>query len=396
MKSNDPKQALTGINTVLPETVIDSIFDDIKTAHPLLAAINFQNTGALIKIILSTTGGAAAWGVISKTISEELTANFTEIDLSLAKLTAFLPVNRYMIDLGPAWLDRYVREVLTEALAVQLEVGIVAGTGSNQPIGMMKKLTGATDGVYPNKTAVSVTDLTPATFGGLLNTMTVTANGNRRSVGNIIMVVNPTDYYTKVYPAITPRAADGTYNFNVLPYPCTVIQSPAVTQGQAIFGIADRYFMGLGTQSGGKIEHSDEYKFLEQVRTYAIFLYGYGRALDENAFILADISGLQEYALPVSVVDANECRLSSLAIGSLTLTPAFDKNILEYTAATTAATNSITAVAKDGDATMAIKNGTTTVTNGNSATWATGANTVKVTVTNGDASKVYTVTVTKS
>ena len=154
--------------------------------------------------------------------------------------------------------------------------------------------------------------------------------------------------------------------------------------------------MGIGTQSGGKIEYSDEYKFLEQVRTYAIFLYGYGRAMDENAFVLADINGMKEYALPVTVVDAEEVRLSSLSLGSLTLSPAFDKNVTVYTATTTNATNAISAVAKDGDATIAIKNGGTDVTNGGSATWASGENTVKVTVTNGASSKVYTVTVTKS
>lgn len=396
MRSETPMQALTNVSRVLPDTVIDSVFDELTATHPLLSAINFQPTGALVKILLSTTGGVAAWGTIDHTISSELSADFTEIDLSLAKLTAFLPVNKYMIELGPQWLDRYVREVLTEALAVQLETGIIAGTGKNQPIGMIKKLTGAVDGVYPTKSAVSVTDLTPATMGSILNTLSVGRNGKRRPVPSIIMVVNPADYFTKVFPATTPRAADGTYNHDVLPYPCTIIQSPAIDAGKALFGLASKYFMGVGTQSGGKLEYSDEYKFLEQVRTYLIYLYGYGRAMDENAFVYADISGMQEYALPVTLTDANETRLSSLAIGSLTLSPAFDKNVLSYTAATTNATNTISAVAKDGDATIEIKNGTTTVTNGAAATWVAGANTVTVKITNNGVSKTYTVTVTKS
>lgn len=403
MKSADPKQALTNISKVLPETVIDSVFDDLRADHPLLAAINFQSTGELIKILLSTTGGTAAWGTIDHTITDELSANFLEVNLELAKLTAFLPVNRHMIDLGPAWLDRYVREVLSEALAVQLEVGIVSGTGKNQPIGMQKKLSGAVDGVYPDKATTAITDLGPATFGTLLNTLTTAPNGKRRAVPSVIMLVNPSDYFTKVFPATTPRAADGTYNHDVLPYPCQIIQSPAVSAGKAIFGIASRYFMGLGTQEGGKIEFSDEYKFLEQVRTYAIFLYGYGRALDENAFLYVDISGLKEYALPVEVQNptlraevVNDCRLSSLAIGNLTLSPIFDRDTITYTAVTTNATNTISAVAKDGDSVIEIKNGATVVSNGAAATWATGANIVTVKVTNGGTSKTYTVTVTKS
>ena len=88
--------------------------------------------------------------------------------------------------------------------------------------------------------------------------------------------------------------------------------------------------------------------------------------------------------------------LSSLTIGQLTLTPSFSTNVTEYTAATTNASDVITAAADDADATIAIKNGSTTVTNGNAASWSAGPNTVKVTVTKGTVEKVYTVTVTKS
>lgn len=301
MKSATPQQALANINTVLPETVIDSVFENLKEEHPLLSAINFMNTGALIKILLSTTGGVASWGKIDHTITSELSASFSEVDLSLAKLTAFIPINKYMIELGPQWIDRYVRELLSEAIAVQLEVGIVDGTGKDMPIGMTRKLTGAVDGVYPSKDAVTITDLSPLTYGSLLNTLSVGPNDKRRAVQSVIMVVNPEDYFTKVFPATTPRTTDGSYAHNVFPFPTTVIQSAAVPSGQAIFGIASKYFMGVGTQSGGKIEYSDEYRFLEQERTYLTYMYGYGRAMDENAFVLTDISGLKPTIQTVTV-----------------------------------------------------------------------------------------------
>lgn len=305
MRSADPKQALTNINKVLPETVIDAVFEDLTAAHPLLSAIDFRNTGALVKILLSTTGGTAVWGALSKPITEELSANFVELDLTLASLTAFLPVNRYMLDLGPAWLDRYVRELLSEALAVQLEVGIIAGNGKDAPIGMMKKLTGAVDGVYGNKTAVEITDLSPATYGQLLATLSQGPNNKSRPVANVLLAVNPQDYFTKVFPAATVRTADGTYSKDVFPFPTMVVQSAAVPAGKAVMGLPAKYFMGLGTQSGGKIEYSDEYKFLERQRIYAIFLYGYGRAMDENAFILLDISKLKGPVLEVKVTSSS-------------------------------------------------------------------------------------------
>ena len=89
-------------------------------------------------------------------------------------------------------------------------------------------------------------------------------------------------------------------------------------------------------------------------------------------------------------------KLSALSFGSLTLSPTFDADTTAYTTATENATNTITATAADENATVVIKNGEATVNSGSQATWADGTNTVTITVTNGTASKVYTVTVTKS
>ena len=88
-------------------------------------------------------------------------------------------------------------------------------------------------------------------------------------------------------------------------------------------------------------------------------------------------------------------RLSGLTIGALTLTPVFNADTTAYTVTTSAATNKITATPEDEDATVEILVGETEIDSGASATWSAGENTVTITVTNGDATKVYTVTVTK-
>lgn len=88
--------------------------------------------------------------------------------------------------------------------------------------------------------------------------------------------------------------------------------------------------------------------------------------------------------------------LSSLALGGLTLNPSFVPTTTSYTAATTDSTNTITATATDGDATVVIKNGSDTVESGSAATWTAGANAVTVTVSNGDYTKTYNINVTKS
>ena len=97
---------------------------------------------------------------------------------------------------------------------------------------------------------------------------------------------------------------------------------------------------------------------------------------------------------PISV-DHNDARLASLKIGNKALSPAFNKSVFVYTCETTDDTNTITAVAMDGEAEITIKNGDTEVANGTPATWVAGANVVTIEVEVGGESETYTVTVTK-
>lgn len=303
MRKDVPQQALSEVKTILPETVIDRIFEDLRAEHPLLGAINMQNTGPLIKMLVATQTGTATWGELGKEVSDELGGSFEEVNLTMAQLTAFIPVPRYLLDLGPTWIDRYVREILAESIAVGLETAIVAGDGDKKPIGMTMKLTGAIDSQHTEKTPVAITDLSPATYGTILDTLSTTEKKKRRPVNRVVLIVNPKDYFTKVFPASTVRSADGTYATNVFPFPTTVIQSTAVTEGKAVMGLPEKYFMGIGTQSGGAIEYSDHAQFLKRNRVYLTYFYGYGKPLDENAFVLLDISGLKPTNLKVEVVE---------------------------------------------------------------------------------------------
>lgn len=308
MKTESPRQAFEGLDNALPETVIDNILADIKAAHPLLAAINFTNTTILTKMIINKQGAQlAAWGALNSAITEELSGSIDKINLTLCKLSAFIPVAKDMLDVGPMWIDAYVRSILAEAIALALEAAIVDGTGNNQPIGMSRDVSdGVTvsGGVYPKKTPIVITDLKPTTYGAILDKLSVTPTGKTRPINSVLLIVNPRDYFTKVMPASTKLLPDGTYANNIFPFPTTVIQSSGATQGEVIFGLADKYFMGIGAgTNGGKIEFSDEFKFLDDERVYLTKLYGNGRALDNNAFVLADISGLTPLTSEVVVTN---------------------------------------------------------------------------------------------
>jgi HK97 family phage major capsid protein len=424
MRSKNPQQALTLIDETLPKTVIDAVFEDITEDHPLLDAIDFQNTGIITEWIVSSMDGRhkAVWGKLCDEIVEELLSGFDTIDLTQKKLSAFIPVCKAMLEVGPEWLDRYVRAILGEAIANGLEDGIIDGIGLDEPIGMLRNPAAPLDPVtgYPARAAVPITQITPATYGALIASLSVSPNNLVRKVKEVILVVNPVDYLTVVLPATSYRQPDGTW-VSSFPFPTKVIQSVYVPLHSAIIGIGKRYFFGLGTGKGGKIEYSDHYHFLEDERVYLAKLYGNGRPLDSTSFITLDITNLVPVDPrvfvtnsrmdvdilndplnvdilndPLNVLVNEDARLASLAIGALALSPAFNKSVHVYTAATTNETNTINAVAKDGEATIEILNGDTPVANGAAATWGEGANILTINVTNGVETETYTVTVTKS
>ena len=308
MRAENPKQALTDPELIMPETVINAVFDDLQTEHPLLSRISFTNTQGAIKFLMSNNDyQKAVWGKLCAEITEEIESSFKEIDMTLMKLSAFIPVCEAMLDLGPAWLDSYVRQCLYEALANGLEDGIINNLNTTTgPVGMIADMTTGSGGVgaatFTAKTATPITDLKPATIGAQLAKLAKDEAGKYRAIRDVILIVNPVDYMTKVFPATTVMTGNGTYVNNVLPYPMTVIQSAAVASGKAVLGLGYKYFMGLGMSSrAGRIEYSDEFKWLEDERVYKIKLYANGMPMDNNAFQYLDISGLKPLTIAVSV-----------------------------------------------------------------------------------------------
>lgn len=411
IKSNNPKQALDNLGLSFPDTVINAVFEELRTNHPLLRRLNFITTGAAVKMLINTNGyQTATWGELCDEIVKELLGGFKAVDTNLLKLSAFLPVCKQALELGPEWLDNFVRQTLYEAFAAGLEVGFVDGTGNKMPIGMNRYVAddaNVVGGVWPKKTAIEVTSFDIVTMGGLVGLLAIDGSGKDRAVNDLIMVVNPVDYFTKVMPAMMIMGADGVYR-NIMPYPIDVIPSAAVARGEAIFGIAKKYAALIGSPKEGRIDYSDHYQFLEDNRVYLIKGFANGFPADNNSFLLLDISGLQPAVFKFMNVTppdpSDDATLSALSLGTATLSPAFAAATTIYTASTTNASNTINALPNNAAATIKITLTNTThstgieVTNGSAITWDTGSNTVAVEVTaeDGTTTKTYTVTVTKS
>jgi len=316
MKSDNPKQALSGFDNVLPRTVIDAIFEDITENHPLLNVINFENAEALTEYLYSSMDGRfkATWGNLTGEIARQLSAQFHKISFGQNKLSAFVPIAKAMLDLGPAWLDRYVRAILYEAIANGLEDGIINGRGVAEgadnpedriyePIGMIRDLTNYNVATgYGVKATTTVTEFSPEAYGELLASLAVGPNGLNRNITDVLLIVNPVDYLKKVFPATTYQTPQGGFVKDILPFPTNIVQSAYVAQGRAILGIGKRYFAVIGTGKDGKIEYDDSYRFLEDQRIYLIKLYGTGRPIDNNSFLYLDITNLKRYVPTINTV----------------------------------------------------------------------------------------------
>lgn len=299
-RSSNPKQAFTdliGTKNGMPETIIEDVYKDLTQEHPLLNKITFQDVKYLTKWILNDhTKQTAVWGEINSAITKEITSGFRTVEVAIFKLTAFAVIPMDMLDLGPEFLDNYIRTIMKEALYVALEKSIVSGNGKNQPIGLNRDIHEGVDfnssTGYPEKAAVEVTSFLPAEYGPVVAKLAKTEKGVMRTFDSVLMICNQEDYLTKVMPATTVLNTAGTYSRDLFPFPTEVVRSNEVETGKAILCLPEEYFFGLGSSKDGKIEYSDEYKFLEDTRTYKIKLHGNGRPWDNTVAIVLDISKL--------------------------------------------------------------------------------------------------------
>ena len=119
------------------------------------------------------------------------------------------------------------------------------------------------------------------------------------------MIVNPADYLTKIIPATTVLATDGSYKRDIFPFPTEVFQTEQLSTGEAVLGVMEngkiKYQMFVSTGTSGNIEYSDDYRFLEDARVYAIKLLGTGRPVDNNCFVKLNIANLEALKLKVEV-----------------------------------------------------------------------------------------------
>ena len=290
-------------NTVWPETIFERIFEDIQKDHPILKLVRFSATVGLTKVIRSRRKGVAVFGPLHKDLEGQLDAEFGAMEYTQLALTAFFLISKDTLTLGPRWINRYVHLCLTEAVRDIWAQKIIAGTGNNEPIGLLKDMDGAVvGGVYPDKAAIGT--LTLADSKTTINEMAGMMKGLSKYVrkiskgdtgeekyrnieGKVYLITNPVNYYDVV--ARTTVQVDSGAFVTKLPFVSMdhIIQSTDVPANKVLAFIDGEY---EATQSQPeKVYEYRETFAMKRAVLYAVDMLGNGQPVDNYAAQVYDL-----------------------------------------------------------------------------------------------------------
>ncbi|MEI5951181.1 phage major capsid protein [Bacillus albus] len=280
---------------ILPVTTQERVFEDLVTEHPLLEALGLQDLGAVTKFIYSDATKAYAWGELFGEIRGQVNAAFREEKIGQLKLTAFAAIPNDMLELGPVWVERYVRTLLVESYSVGLEFGYVNGGGSvaHQPVGLMKDVNATTGAVTDKKSSGTLT-FAPSEHGEVIagelyevvKALSVDGKGKSRKVLNkIVMVVNPVDAIG-IQARNTIQTATGQWVM-ALPYNIQTVESEEVPVGKALFFVKGQYLAAIA--GGYKLKKFDQTLAIEDAALYTIKQFANGKPKDNKAAVVYDL-----------------------------------------------------------------------------------------------------------
>ncbi|MEK4715345.1 phage major capsid protein [Sporosarcina sp. FSL K6-5500] len=278
---------------ILPVTTQERIFEDLTTEHPLLDALGLQDLGAVTRFIYSDAEKNFVWGELFGGIAGQIAANFREETVTQLKLTAFAVLPNDMIELGPVWIERYVRTVAVETISVGLEYGFVNGNGQSQPIGLMKDKNPSTGAITDKVSSGSLT-FAPSERGEVVagelyvvvKALSSDAAGKSRKVNNrVVMVINPIDAIAVSFRN-TIQTANGQWVMS-LPYNLQVVESEEVPVGKALFFVKGEYIAAIA--GGYKLKKYDQTLAMEDATLFTIKQFANGKPKDNKAALVYDL-----------------------------------------------------------------------------------------------------------
>ena len=404
-------RAITGAELTMPIVFLDLISENMYRYSKLLNRVRVRNVSGQARQTIAGTVPEAVWTEMCGAINE-LNFVFNQITLDGYKVAGYVPVCNSLLEDNDINLASWIVEMLSESIGYAMDKAILYGKGSaaKMPLGIVTRLAQQSQpSDYPanapawvdlhtsNILKIGGASVTGAEFWSALMTATG-ATYTRYNRGTMFWAMNSKTYALLKSKLITFTATgDIVANlFGSLPIVTGDIDVlEFIPDGDIIGGYGDLYLLSM--RSGMSIESSYEVQFLQDNTVYRGKQRADGMPIIPGAFVAININNEEVTTVMDFAADnANDAQLSALSIAGVTLSPSFDPETYSYSGGT--ATNNsakVEATAAQAGAQVAIAVNGKNLRNGGTATLtASTANTITVTVKQGNAVRVYTVTVT--
>lgn len=402
------QRGVTGAELTIPTVVLDLISENMYRYSKLLNRVRVRNVSGPSRQTIAGVVPEAVWTEMCAAINE-LTFAFNQVTLDGYKVAGFVPVCNSILEDNDVNLAGWIVEMLSESIGLAVDKAILYGKGaaSKMPLGIVTRLAQQSKpGDYPANApewvdlhTTNIQQIAANKTGAEFWAELQLAAGNtftRYSRGNQFWAMNSKTYALLKSKAITFTASgDVVANvYGVLPIITGDIDVlEFMPDGDIVGGYGDLYL--FVQRSGMTVESSREVQFIQDNTVFKGKQRADGMPVIPGAFVAININGSAvTTAIDFAADTANDADLQDIT--GLTLAPAFSADVTTYAATVTAASNAVTATPRNSAARVALSYNGKNVKNGDSVTWASGATPLTITVTNGNAVKVYTVTVTKS
>lgn len=406
------KRDVTGGELTIPVVFLDLIAENMYRYSKLMRRIRIRNVNGEARQTIAGTVPEAVWTEMCGAINE-LTFDFNQITLDGFKVAGYVPVCNSLLEDNDVNLASWIVEMLSEAIGLAKDKAILYGKGAGQkmPLGIVTRLAQESKpSDYPANAPAwvdlhtsNIITIPTASTGEAFWAALAVAAGNtftRYSRGERFWAMNSKTLATLQSKAILATALGRYVTFDGMTMPIIggdVEILEFIPDGDIVGGYGDLYLWAQ--RSGMTIEASREVQFIQDNTVFRGKERADGMPVIPGAFVAININGASVTTSMTFAADtANNAKLSGLTVGSMTLSPAFDGNVLSYSANATAATAAVTATPEMAGAQVAISYNGANVKNGGTVTWlADGtAHPLTVTVKNGNETVVYTVNVTKA
>lgn len=407
------QRGVNGAELTIPVVFLDLISENMYRYSKLLNRVRVRNVGGEARQTIAGTVPEAVWTEMCAAVNE-LTFVFNQVTLDGYKVAGFVPVCNSILEDNDINLASWIVEMLSESIGLAMDKAILYGKGSanKMPMGIVTRLAqSAKPSDYPNNAPewvdlhtsnikkIGGEGVTGAEFWAAL-TLAAGNTFTRYSRGEQFWAMNSKTYALLKSKVITFTATgDIAANiFGTLP----VINGDIdilefMPDGDIVGGYGDLYL--LAVRSGMTIESSREVQFIQDNTVFKGKQRADGMPVVPGAFVAININNAEvTTTLDFAADQANDAQLDALTVGSETLSPVFKADTYSYSLSPSGTSAKIEAVAAQAGAEIAIEYNGKPVRNGGTVTWTADSKAYPLTVTvkQGNAVRVYTISVTKA